>query len=184
MTLTPRTADRAGLSRASLYRAASAGEFQRIARGIYLPSDAPPADWGLLEATTRRADATLCLTSALAYHDLTDEIPATVDIAIRRGARLPATEAAISWHSFAIDTFDLGRELMPIAGTEMTIGIYSPERTIADAYRLRGRIGYEVARDALKEWLRRGGKPAALMGIASRLPRAKGILLAELEVLS
>lgn len=184
MPLTPRDAPRAGMSRAGLYRAASAGELQRIARGIYLSADAPPADWDLIEAATRRADATLCLTSALAYHDLTDEMPATVDIAIRRGARLPATAAAISWHSFAVDTFDIGREIMPIVGTEMTIGIYSPERAIVDAYRLRGRIGYEIARDALKEWLRRGGKPAALMSIASQLPRAKTPILDALEILS
>lgn len=33
------------------------------------------------------------------------------------------------------------------------IGIYSPERSIADAFRLRGEVGYELARDALREWL-------------------------------
>jgi len=30
-------------------------------------------------------------------------------------------------------------------------GLYSPERSIADPFRLRGEIGYELARDALKE---------------------------------
>jgi len=56
----------------------------------------------------------------------------------------------------------------------LVIGITSPERSIADAFRLRGETGYELGRDALKEWLRRGGKPARLIEIASRLPRAKG----------
>jgi len=184
MTLTPTNAGRAGLSRAGLYRAANSGDLQRIARGIYLPSDAPSADWDLIEAATRRPDATLCLASALAHHDLTDEIPAATDIAIRRGGRIPATDAAIAWHAFARETFDLGRERMTIPGTDIMIGIYSPERTIADAYRLRGQIGYEIARDALKEWLRRGGKPGALMRIASQLPRAKSPILAALEILA
>lgn len=184
MALTPSTAHHAGMSRAGLYRATNSGDLQRIARGIYLPSDAPPADWDLIEAAMRRPEATLCLSSALAYHDLTDDIPAATDIAIHRGARMPATDAAIAWHAFARDTFDLGRELMTIPGTEITMGVYSPERTIADAYRLRGQMGYEVARDALKEWLRSGGKPEALMRIASQLPRAKSPILAALEILA
>jgi len=184
MALTPGTADRAGLSRAGLYRAVNSGSLRRIARGIYLPSDAPPADWDLIEAATRRTDATLCLASALAHHDLTDEIPAATDIAIRRGGRIPVTDAPIAWHAFARETFDLGRERMTIPGTETMIGIYSPERAIADAYRFRGQIGYEIARDALKEWLRRGGKPGALMRIASQLPRAKSPILAALQILA
>lgn len=184
MTLTPATAGRAGLSRTGLYRAVSAGGLQRIARGIYLPSDAPPADWDLIEAAARRPDATICLASALVHYDLTDDIPAMVDIAIRRGGRIPASDAAIAWHSFARETFEIGRDDMTIPGTTTTIGIYSPERTIVDTYRLRGQVGYETARDALKEWLRRGGKPGALMRIASQLPRAKSPILAALEMLS
>jgi len=30
------------------------------------------------------------------------------------------------------------------------IGIYSPERSVADAFRLRGEVGHELARDALR----------------------------------
>jgi hypothetical protein len=32
--------------------------------------------------------------------------------------------------------------------------MYSPERSIADAFRMRGDQGYELVRDALREWLR------------------------------
>jgi len=183
-TLTPGTAEQDGLSRSGLYRAAREGRYERIARGIYLPADAAAADWDWLEAATRRPDATICLTSALAQHDLTDAIPAALDIAIPRGARIPATQAAIAWHSFDRATFDLGREEIPIPGSELTIGLYSAERSIADAFRLRGELGYELARDALKEWLRRGGKPARLMEIATRLPRAKAPVLQALDALS
>lgn len=66
----------------------------------------------------------------------------------------------------------------------MSIGLYSPERCIADAFRLRGQLGYETAREALKEWLRRGGKPNQLMQIALQLPRAKAPVLQTLEALA
>lgn len=183
-TLRPKHAPRLGMSKSALYRAAQAGEYERIARGIYRPADAPDADWNWIEATTRRSDATICLTSALAFHDLTDVIPDALDIAIPRGARPPAGSAGIRWHLFAEATFDLGRSEIPIPGSEQRIGIYSPERCIADAFRLRGDLGYGLGRDALRLWLRRGGKPAQLVEIATRLPRAKTPTLRALDMLS
>lgn len=181
--LTPSTAEQAGLSRSGLYRGARAGRLDRIARGIYLPAQAPATDWDQIEAATRRPEATICLTSALAYHDLTDAIPAALDVAIPRGSRTPASTGAIAWHHFDRVTFEIGREEIAIPGSDQTIGIYSPERSIADAFRLRGDNGYELARDALREWLRRGGKPARLIEIASQLPRAKSPVLQALEIL-
>lgn len=181
--LTPSTAGQAGLSRSALYRGARAGRLDRIARGIYLPAEASATDWDQLEAATRRPDATICLTSALAHHDLTDAIPAALDVAIPRGSRTPASTGAIAWHQFDRATFEIGRAQITIAGSDQTIGMYSPERSIADAFRLRGEVGYELARDALLEWLRRGGKPARLIAIASRLPRAKSPVLRALEML-
>lgn len=183
-TLTPKQAGRLGMSRSGLYRAAQDGRLERIGRGIYRDPDAPAADWDWLEAATRRPDATVCLTSALAHYDLTDIIPRALDVAIPRGSRIPRTHAAIAWHVFDRDTFDLGRTEIGIAGSTLTIRIYSPERSIADAFRLRGAVGYELGRDALREWLRRGGKPAHLIEIAARIPRSKGPLLRTLETIA
>lgn len=178
--VTPRGSD---TPRKAIQRAAQAGRLERIARGIYIPADAPPADWDQIEAATRRPDATICLISALSHYDLTDEIPSVLNVAIPGNARPPATSGAIKWHRFDRTTFSLGRDEMEIAGTVQRIGIYSAERTIADAFRLRGTFGYETARDALKEWLRRGGKPAQLIKIATQLPRAKAPVVNALDMM-
>lgn len=98
--LTPATARQQGMSRSTLHRAARDGKLERIARGIYLPADANTADWEWIEAASRRPEATICLTSALALHDLTDEIPATLNVAIHPGSTHP------SWH--------LGNQLAPL----------------------------------------------------------------------
>lgn len=184
LTVRPKDAAVAGLSPAGLHRAAQAGRFERIARGLYRPADAPAADLDWIEATARRPEATLCLTSALAYHDLVDTIPTTVDIAIPRGHRTPATTGAITWHHFDRGTFTLGRTEITIPGTDHKIGLYTAERSIADAFRLRGALGYEIGVNALKEWLRRGGKPANLIELADQLPRAKQPLLQALQVIA
>lgn len=183
-TLRPGTSEQAGMSRSALYRAARAGRLERIARGIYRAADAPAADWEQIEAATRRPDATICLTSALAHHDLTDVIPTALEVAIPRGSRIPAGSSAIVWHQFDRATFEVGRAELPIPGADQSIGIYSAERSITDAFRLRGEVGYELAREALKEWLRRGGRPAQLMAIAVRVPRAKSPVLRALETLA
>ena len=183
-TLKPHQAADSGMSASGLYRAARKGRYDKIARGIYRDADAPAADWDWIEAAIRRADATICLTSALAHYDLTDAIPSALDIAIPRGSRIPAGNSAIAWHLFDRQTFDLGRTQIEIPGSTTTIGIYSPERCIADAFRLRGDTGYETARDALREWLRRGGQPSQLMEIASQLPRATGPVRHALEILA
>lgn len=178
--LTPKSAAE---KRSALYREHAQGRWDRIGRGVYLPADAPPLDWDRLEAATRRPEATICLLSALAHYDLTDAIPDALNVAIPRGTRAPVTEGAIRWHRFDVATFDLGRDEVLIPGSSQHIGLYSAERTIVDCFRLRSSVGYEVARDATKEWLRRGGKPAELMAFATQLPRARGPLLQVLEVL-
>lgn len=184
MTVTTYEARELGLSKSALHRATKAGRYDRIARGLYLRSDAEPADWNWLEATSRRSDATICLTSALAHYDLTDVIPDALDVALPRGSRTPATNSAIRWHQFDRATFHIGRDETLIPGTTETIGIYSPQRCIADAFRLRGALGYELGRDALREWLRRGGKPASLISLAAQIPRSRRPLLDALQTLA
>ncbi|WP_458042900.1 type IV toxin-antitoxin system AbiEi family antitoxin domain-containing protein [Microbacterium sp. HM-570] len=180
--ITPSASD--SPARNELSRGARAGRWERIARGIYIPADAPPADWDQIEAATRRSDATICLISALSHYELTDAIPRSLDVAIPSGSRRPATSGAITWHLFDRGTFQLGRAETSIPGTTQKIGLYSAERTIADAFRLRGALGYETARDALKEWLRRGGKPSKLIKIATQLPRAKAPILNALDMMT
>jgi predicted transcriptional regulator of viral defense system len=183
-TLRATEAAQHGLSRTTLYRRAHQGRFDRIARGLYRASDAEPADWDLIEAAKRRPDAIMCLTSALSHHDLIDDIPDAADMAIPRPSRIPSTAGAIRWHLFDAASFELGRLDFPIPGSDLTIGIYSAERCIVDAFRLRGSQGYETGRDALREWLRRGGKPARLMELANQVPRATTPLAHALEYLA
>jgi predicted transcriptional regulator of viral defense system len=183
-TFTFRQAIAAGLTRHELYRMLDEGKLERIAHGLYHRSD---SDWGgdidLIEITMRAPDATLCLTSALARHGLTDEIPGSIDIALPRGRWHPATVAPVTWHSFDPETFDIGRESLSLDDTHV-IGIYSPERCIIDAFRLRHREGSDLAISATKAWLRQPGHhPAALLDLAQHFPKALPPLRTTLETI-
>jgi predicted transcriptional regulator of viral defense system len=174
----------AGMSDPRLYRLMRDGAVQRITHGLYRWTDAEIEDLDLIEIAAVAPMATLCLTTALARHDLTDEIPASIDVAVPRGTRAPNTAAPTTWHTFNTETFEIGRTLLPLAD-DFRIGLYEPVRTIIDCYRLRHLEGVELGRDALKQWLRRrGSQPAMLLQTAeSSFPRVVPQLRADLQVL-
>lgn len=172
-----------GISERRLYRMRDEGLIEPISRGLYRRRQAHPVDLDLLEIARRAPHATLCLTTALARHDLTDEIPSTIDVALPRGTHRPVTSAPVTWHLFDPATFDLGRTELLI-DQEAAIGLYGPERSIIDAFRLRHREGSELAYTALKRWLRRpGSSPVELLRMARRFPHAERALREALEIL-
>ena len=178
-----REARRAGLSDPMLHRLLSEGRLERISHGLYRQGDVELADLELVVVAAANDRSTLCLTSALARHDLTDEIPRRIDVALPRGTRLPKVSAPVRWHRFAPSTFDVGRDVIALDGG-FTIGLYSPERSIVDAYRLRHLEGEELGREALKAWLRhRGSQPSMLLQVAAPFPKALGRLREEMRVL-
>lgn len=156
------------------------GRVERIGHGLYRWSDAIVDD-DLAQIAARSPRATLCLRTALARHNLIDDIPAMIDVAIPRGSWTPTTQAPVQWHHFASNTFDVGRDTLQAPGA--SIGIYSPERSIIDTFRLQHHEGPELARDALKTWLRRGGQPSTLLGMAAAFPRTLTTIRTTLEIL-
>jgi hypothetical protein len=173
-----------GLSDRRLYELRDAGLLEQLGRGLFLRVDAAgDADPDLLEIASRAPRATLCLTTALARHGLTDAIPAAIDVALPRGQRHPRTQAPTVWHTFAPDTFELGREEIRLTA-HTRIGLYGPPRCIVDAFRLRHQEGPEVAIEALRRWLRRrDSQPAALMAMARSFPASEPALRAAMEIL-
>lgn len=158
------------------------GLILQLNRGLYRKADAD-GDIDLIEIAGRRPLATLCLTSALAQHDLTDDIPAAYDIALPRGQRPIETATPVQWHAFDRRTFDIGRETLTLdEGT--AIGLYDAKRSIIDAFRMRETEGYEAGNEALRRWLRRReSHPAELVAMAADFPKARAAIRHSLEVL-
>ena len=171
--------DRLGERR--LRRLLGEGRIVAVSRGLYRKSDWLGDD-DSVEIATRAPRATLCLSSALARHDLIDDIPARIDVAIPRGSWTPRTNAPVRWRHFDPDTFDIGRDTVDV-GAGRRIGQYDPPRSIIDAFRMRHIDGSDLANEALKRWLRQGGQPADLLAMAAAFPRTRSMLRETLEVL-
>lgn len=86
-----------GLRKDQVYELLGRGEIERVGRGAFVrPIAVDPAFATIAAATAVNAAATLCLTSALVYHDLSDAIPFATDIALPRGTRHPKWSMLIS----------------------------------------------------------------------------------------
>ncbi len=182
--LTIESARAAGLRKDEVYRMVQAGELERIGRGVYIrPGDIDPAVASLAGAAAVKPDATMCLTSALVHHGLSDQIAFATDIALPRGTRFPAGFEHVAWHSFDAETFEIGRIRMA-RHPELGLWVYSAERTIVDAFRLAHREGIDQATEALRRWVRRAGNsPSALLRTADAFPRTAPAIRQALQVL-
>jgi predicted transcriptional regulator of viral defense system len=171
MTFTTKAALKLGLHPRELYRLRDAGELIELSRGVFRRADAPPASLPDLLAVAHRAPAAIvCCVSALAVHDLTDENPAVVDIAVPRSHRPPRIDyPPTKVYRFDEPTFEIGLTQVDAAEGE-PVRIYSAERSVVDAMRLRHRLGEPLAHAALARYLRRrGSRPAELLRIARML---------------
>jgi predicted transcriptional regulator of viral defense system len=161
----------AGISRTTLHRLRERGTLEPAGRGIVRLAGTGMGMLSELAVVSARLPAgTICLNSALAYWDLTDEIPAQVHIALPRGARRPVIEQpATKVHVFDARTFELERQQATTDADE-PFWIYSAERSVVDAMRMSRWVGRDVALHALRRYMaRRGASPARLAELAREL---------------
>jgi hypothetical protein len=157
-TFTAGQARHHGITPRDLYRMRDEGALHELSRGVFRAADAPEtAHLDLLAVATRAPNAITCLESALALHDLIDDIPSAVHIAVARGHHVPTvTYPSTVVYRFDAATFNLGLDRFEAAPREH-VRVYNPARSIVDAMRLRHRIGTSLALGALNQYLRRSG---------------------------
>lgn len=172
-----------GVHPRDLYTWREDGRVVELSRGVFRRADAPPASYpDLLAVAYRSPVAIVCCRSAAAFHDLSDEIPPVVQIAVptrRRPPQIayPPTEA----FRFDATTFELGMSHAEAAPDEW-VRIYNPARTVVDLLRLRSRFGEPLAYGALHRYLRRhDARPAELLKLAATLD-ARGPMKRALDV--
>jgi predicted transcriptional regulator of viral defense system len=130
------------------------GAVVRLARGLYqLPDASVDTHHTLAEASKLVPRGVVCLTSALAFHDLTDQLPPKVWIAIgpkdwRPRFRYPP----VRFVRFPEPQLHSGVEHHTIDGIK--VPIFGIAKTIADLFRYRRTIGINVALEGLREALR------------------------------
>ena len=144
-----------GVTAATVSRLEREGKLVRLARGLYQLSDASiEAHHTLAEAAKLVPRGVICLASALAFHDLTDQMPARVWIAIGpKDWRPRLDQALIRFVRFPPERLNDGVEYHQIEGVR--VPIFTVAKTLADVFRYRRIIGTNIAVEGLREALRK-----------------------------
>lgn len=161
----------AGVSRTTLHRLRERGTLEPAGRGIVRLAGTGIGMQSELAVVSARVPAgTICLNSALAFWDLTDEIPAQIHLAVPRGSRRPMIgEPATKIHVFDAETFALERQPAQ-TDVDEPFWIYSPERSVVDAIRMSRWVGSDIGLHALRRYMNQhGANPAALTELAAKL---------------
>ncbi len=166
-TLRTREALAAGIHPRTLYAMRDAGELDQLARGVYRLSELPPlSEPDLATVAKRIPQGVICLISALAYHELTTQIPHLVHLALPRTARHPMLAyPPLQVYRFSRAAFEAGIETHVV--DSVSIRVYGPEKTLADCFKYRNKIGLDVAIEALRFYRgRRGARLQAVLEYA------------------
>ena len=144
----------AGVTAATMSRMERDGEVVRLARGLYQLPDAPlDAHHSLAEAAKRVPKGVVCLVSALAFHQLTDQLPRQVWIAIGQKDWPPKADGApVRLVRFTKRLLTEGVETHTVEGVR--VKVFAVAKTVADCFRYRNKIGLSVAIEGLQEALR------------------------------
>lgn len=171
-----------GVSWRDLYALRDAGELIELSRGLYQLASAGTDNVDFVTVCARAPHGMICLNSALAHWDLTDEIPAEVHLGVPEGAHRPVIDhPPTRVHVFRAATFALGRaEVRQEHGERFWIT--DRERTVVDAFRMRHLVGEDTAHAALRRYLAARPKPARVAELAREL-RAWTPLSAAMRVL-
>lgn len=139
-----------GISRYMLYALRDKGVIEQVSGGVYRLVELPPmSNPDLVTVGLRFPNAVICLVSALAYHEITTQIPHSVSVAVPRQSRRPSLDyPPLSVHRFSDRAFREGIQEHKIDG--VPVKIYSPEKTLADCFKFRNKIGMDVVLEALK----------------------------------
>lgn len=141
-----------GISPATLNHYVKTGHLKRVSRGVYQGIDSPShtGRWGDLIEAVYAIGGTICLTSALAIYDLTEEIPRHHWIGIRHGTSVKSKDMV---KVVRFRNMDLGKTEIELDG--IRVPIFDRERTLIDAFRL---LSLEIAIKALRAALAMKGK--------------------------
>ena len=174
---------RLGIHPRTLYALRKQRAVIELSRGLYRLANLPTlGNPDLATVALKVPSGIVCLISALAYYELTTQVPHEVHLALPKGRKPPRLKRP-PLRIFHYDPHSF-REGVAIQETDgAPLRIYNPERTLADCFKFRNKIGLDVALEALKLYMRRSKKDLTGLQKYARLCRVERVMKPYLEAL-
>lgn len=173
-----------GIAATTIARLLADGVVLRLSRGLYQLADADlDVHHDLAEAMKRVPKGVICLTSALAYRQLTDQMPRKVWMAIGLKDWPPAEHGPplrIVRMSDRLLQSDIETHMIE----NVSVSMFTIPRTLIDCFRHRKSVGINVAIEALRETLRQRKATPAVIAECARKRGAWSVMAPYLEALT
>lgn len=144
-----------GVSFRDIKRLVEENQLFQVKRGLYrLQDDEHTSLRDFVDVCRAIPKAVICLYSALASYELTTFVPTEIMIAVPQGYRTPK----LAYPPLQIFHFSKKQYEAGIEERQDKMGnyrIYSPEKSVCDAFRFRRKLGDDVAKEALFDYLKR-----------------------------
>jgi len=172
-----------GIHPRTLYALRDAGRLERLARGLYRLADLPPLTHPDLVIVARKVPAgVICLVSALAFHELTTQIPHAVDVAVEQGSQRPRLEyPPLRVFYFSGAAWEEGGATYVL--DDVPVHITNPAKSVADSFKYRRKLGLDIALEALKAYRERDDFDVTTLLHYARVCRVEEVLTPYLEAL-
>jgi len=145
----------AGIHTRNIKRVREKEQVVQVKRGLYRLADIPLiSNQGFIDLARAIPGGVICLLSALSYYELTTFNPSVIAMAICRGSRKPKINyPPVEFYHFSKKQFEAGINKIKVKGHG--IRIYNREKTICDCFRYRNKLGLDIAKEGLSEYLKR-----------------------------
>lgn len=175
---------RLGIHPETLYNMRDQGLLEPLSRGLYRLSECPEISQpDLIIITQKIPQGVICLISALSFHEITTQIPHRVDIAIPLKAHRPTTDyppVRLFWYSEK--NLLAGIEIHKVDGVD--VRIYSAEKTLADCFKYRNKIGLDVSMEALRLYWQRKNRNISKLLEYAKICRCEKIIKPYIEMIA
>lgn len=172
-----------GIHPRTLYALRDEAKLEQMERGLYRLADAKPlSNPDLVTVALKIPRGIICLISALAFHQMTTQIPHAVYLAIAANDQAPVLRhppLRLFWYSKAV--YESGIVETKIDRTN--IRIYSAEKTLADCFKYRNKIGIDVCMEALNLYRRRGRMKLDQLEQFAKLCRVQQVMRPYMEAI-
>jgi predicted transcriptional regulator of viral defense system len=170
-----------GINQHTLILMYEEGILVREARGLYRLADLPPlSNPDLVHVSTRVPESVICLISALNFHNLTTQIPYRVYIALPRKTKAPKLDyPPLDIVYLSSKPYFAGIDEHLIDG--VLVKIYKREKTVADCFKFRKKVGQDIALEALRDYLRLPDRKINLLMKYASIDRVQNVMRPYLE---
>ena len=142
-----------GIHTRKIAEAAKLGIIEKVRPGLYKLVDYPWDEHSsYVDIAQSKKNAIICLTSALAYYELSTIIPSVITIAVPMNTDKFSIEyPPVKVYYFSDKFYFSGIEEINTASGSFKI--YNREKTICDMFRYRNKLGEDIALEGLKKYI-------------------------------